>query len=270
MAKPIELRSIAVRVADETAKFLRESIDRSDLGTIVKEGYAGDVTRRADLEAEQLIIELVRRSSLCARIVSEEAGVVDVCKEPKYIVAVDPLDGSLNYINRVPFASVSIAIASIHEPRLEGVIAGAISSVFNRETYSFDERYAYINEDLLLRRGNSNIFTVYSYSLETHRALRESLERDFGYRLRILGSMALELAYVATGRICLAYNDTGRLRNVDVAAGCALARRVGLRVCDRKGRDLAVDLREVRGVESLVVGPGHLVSKIISSPGIHG
>ncbi|MEM2253114.1 MAG: inositol monophosphatase [Desulfurococcaceae archaeon] len=270
MVKPHELRSFAVRIADETAKFLRESIDRSDLGTVVKEGYAGDVTRKADLEAEQLIIELVKESNLCARIVSEEIGVVDVCKEPRYIVAVDPLDGSLNYINRVPFASVSIAIASINEPCLEGIIAGAISSVFYRETYSFDERLAYINEEALVRREDSNIFTIYSYSLETHRVLKESLGSDINYRLRILGSMALELAYVTIGRICLAYNDTGKLRNIDIAAGCALAKRVGLRVCDRKGRDLTIDLRGVQGIESLIVGPSRLVSKILSFLKLHG
>lgn len=270
MAKPAELRSFAVRVADETAKFLRESINRSDLGTVVKEGYAGDVTRRVDLEAEQLIIELVKGSGLCARIVSEEIGVVDVCREPKYIVAVDPLDGSLNYINGVPFASVSIAIASIHKPCLGGIIAGAISSVFYRETYSFDERLTYINGEVFLRKESSNIFTVYSYSSETHKALKESLGSDISYRLRILGSMALELAYVTIGKICLAYNDTGKLRNVDIAAGCALAKRVGLRVCDKKGRDLTIDLRGVQGIESLIVGPSHLVSRILSFPGLHG
>ncbi|WP_243680250.1 inositol monophosphatase family protein [Vulcanisaeta souniana] len=77
----------------------------------MKRGGSTDVSRRIDLEVEDIIIKGVEKEGLNAIISTEERGVVKIGDgEPRYIFVVDPLDGSLNFVLGIPFYSISIAV----------------------------------------------------------------------------------------------------------------------------------------------------------------
>lgn len=253
---PDQLMDIASRVASETAAYIRDLWEEETGGEIVGRGAGGDATRRADKWAEDYIVGLLKETGIPLRVVTEEAGIIDLSGNPVAVAAVDPLDGSMNYVYGIPFASVSIAFAYIDRPLLSRVIAGCVSDIFHRNNYCFDNEHAYINgAKASILRGGSGFVTVYSRSPRVFSLLAEYADA-YGrkLRLRVLGSAALEMIYAALGITDLFINMYGRLRNIDLAASAAYAQRLGRTPYLPGGEPLDVRLDEITRVKGVILG----------------
>lgn len=180
----------------------------------------------ADKRAEALILAALERTSPYA-VISEEAGWVRAAERgDRFVWAVDPLDGSVNYLRDYPHCAVSIALLENGRPIL-GVV----------DCFALRERFTGIVGVGAWLNGKpmrvSDITAPASGILQTgvpSRATAESM-RLFEDRLktwrkvRMIGSAASALAYVAAGR-AEAYRESGSMI-WDVAAGCALVEAAG-------------------------------------------
>ena len=192
------------------------------------EKTAGDFVTEADLASERLL----RKRLLSARPgygwVGEETGVSGDPEGLRWIV--DPLDGTTNFLHGLPHWAVSIALA--HGAR---VIAGVIHDPVKAETFSatagagawLDRRRLHVSSGVtlshaLLATGVPAGGRI-TYLSDAMRDINDLMPDCAG--IRRWGAAALDLAYVAAGRI-----DAYWERNLgpwDVAAGMVLVTEAG-------------------------------------------
>jgi myo-inositol-1(or 4)-monophosphatase len=192
--------------------------------SVIEAEHGREVKIDADKRAEALILAALERTAPFP-IISEEAGWVRA-RESRYVWAVDPLDGSVNYLRSYPHCAVSIALLDQGAPVL-GVV----------DCFALSERFTgIVGEGAWLNGGPMRVSTISepaSGILQTGVPSRASVESMalFEARLRtwrkvrMIGSAASALAYVAAGR-AEAYRESGSMI-WDVAAGCALVRAAG-------------------------------------------
>jgi len=218
-----DLLDIAKRAAAEAGAALRENRRQ---WAVVEAEHGREVKIDADRRAEALILAALSRDSAFP-VISEEAGWVNAGGPAQtYLWAVDPLDGSVNYLRDYPHCAVSIALLDRGEPVL-GVV----------ECFALGESFAgVVGEGATLNGAPIKVSEIADPAagiLQTgvpSRASAESMAR-FESRLttwrkvRMIGSAATALAYVAAGR-AEAYRESGSMI-WDVAAGCALVKAAG-------------------------------------------
>ena len=249
------LRRTLVEIAGEVAGYMRDIAGSEGLDKILRVGAGGDKTREADRIAEELAIDLIRREHIRARIVTEESGVIDLHSRPEYVVVMDPLDGSMNYVSLIPFAAVSLAIAPMGRPFFKNIVAGAVANIFLKEIYSFAGDKIFVDNTSYIGPGKSmGSIIIYTSNPRLFNILQQFFREVKGFRLRILGSASLELAYIGLGRASIFYHDTGNLRNVDVAAAGAFVERAGLAIVNKNGEPLDFRLDKLYRIDSIVAG----------------
>jgi len=218
-----DLLAIAETAAAEAGAALKAH--RAEWSVIAAE-EGREVKIDADKRAEALILAALEKASPYA-VISEEAGWVRATERgDRFIWAVDPLDGSVNYLRDYPHCAVSIALLDHGQPIL-GVV----------DCFALCERFTGIVGEGAWLNGApmrvSEIAEPASGILQTgvpSRATAESMllfeQRLKTWRkVRMIGSAASALAYVAAGR-AEAYRESGSMI-WDVAAGCALVRAAG-------------------------------------------
>lgn len=193
---------------------------------VVEAHHGREVKIDADKRAEALVIDVLRKGSDYT-IISEEAGWSRALKRgDRFVWAVDPLDGSVNYLRGYPHCAVSIALLDDGAPVL-GVV----------DCFVMGERFTgLVGEGAWLNGAPIRVSDISAPErgiLQTgvpSRASDASM-RLFERRLqnwqkvRMIGSAATALAYVAAGR-AEAYRESGSMI-WDVAAGCALVKAAG-------------------------------------------
>jgi len=188
--------NIALKAARAGAEIIRERYGKIP-ETRLKAGSETLVTD-TDLAAEEAILKVLRENSDYG-IISEESGQTGIADGPQWVV--DPLDGTSNFARALPLFAVSVGL--IHGSQsLAGVI---IDPVLQNEYYAEKGKGAYCNgERLKMPRFRKdfgiNLFLNHGSCNKDklkYAAVNERLACDF--RLRKLGTTALELCYVANG-----------------------------------------------------------------------
>ena len=248
MSDLTDLLAIAEAAAAEAGAALKAH--RSDWAVVEAE-QGREVKIDADKRAEALILAALEKASPYP-VISEEAGWVRAsARDDRFAWAVDPLDGSVNYLRDYPHCAVSIALLDNGVPIL-GVV----------DCFLLDERFSGLVGVGAWRNGApisvSTIAEPSSGILQTGVPSRASAESMalFEARLRtwrkvrMIGSAATALAYVAAGR-AEAYRESGSMI-WDVAAGCALVKAAGgaFRI-DGRGLDLPLEVAASNGLGGL-------------------
>lgn len=237
-AKSLEgWRSLAEEVARSAGTFLADSRDRR---VEIVANLGKDVKLSLDRESEQRIVDLLQERSDFS-ILSEERGTIrGRAAEQEWRWIVDPLDGSLNYLQGIPLCCVSVGLWSGDSPLL-GVIydfdrdelfTGIVGDGAWLNGTAIRVSQAQEQGDAVLCTGFP-VGTDFSFS-----ALATLVEQVRHYKkIRLFGSAALSLAYVAAGRADAYYERDIKLW--DVAAGMALVLAAGGQVLRKAsgGRD---------------------------------
>ena len=230
------LLNIAVSAARQAGEIIirhMEQVDRLKITAKNGNEYFSEV----DIKAEQAIISCIRKAYPEHGILAEESGSQDGDGESVWII--DPLDGTSNYLHSFPFFSVSIALKV--KNRIEH---GVVYDPLRHECFAASRgRGARLNDrrirvsqqtqlsTALLGTGfSSRDTTVSQRYLPTFEAL---IGKCAG--VRKTGSAALDLAYVASGRLDGLW-EFG-LRPWDIAAGSLLIREAGGLISDFQGSD---------------------------------
>lgn len=229
--------NIGIRAARAAGKVITQNIDRFDPMTIEKK-QRNDFVTEIDRKAEAEIVNTLRRAYPDHSFLCEESGLIgDENAEFQWII--DPLDGTTNFIHGLPHFSVSIALtqngrlfqAVVYDPmRQELFTAGKGEGAFLDSKRLRVATTGKLDNALLscgfpYRDGQDLDFF--------QRTMRHYTERSGG--VRRLGSAALDLAYVAAGRLEGTWL-TG-LQSWDIAAGALIVREAGGLVNDFDGGD---------------------------------
>ncbi|GAB1047127.1 MAG: inositol-1-monophosphatase [Shewanella algae] len=227
--------TIAVRAARAAGQTIMRAYTELDRIEVDAKGV-NDFVTSVDKEAEAAIIYQIRKSYPDHSIVGEENGENRGTNQD-YLWIVDPLDGTNNFVNGVPHFAVSIAmqykgkteVAVVYDPVRDELF----SAVRGKGAKLNDFRIRVNNVSDL---GGSLVATGFPFKARQH---TETYMKLFGETcslcadLRRAGSAALDLAYVAAGRVD-AFFELG-LKPWDIAAGDLIVREAGGTVTDFSG-----------------------------------
>ena len=231
-----------MRLCDNAARAVTDAIEEmagtAASGQMVRMGADGTPTKQIDRAAENAVLDILRSSGLGFKVLSEEIGEVLIGEKPDYFLHLDPLDGTFNAIAGIPFYSVSIYISQgdFH--------FGYVCDLFRGTRYYAETgRGAHAEPGGRLSvSSNADLphFSISAYTLRPHTG-RVAGVGDVVRRIRTLGSTALEMALVASGRLDAFVDLRGMMRVVDVAAGKLLIEEAGGVVSDASGEPLHLD-----------------------------
>jgi len=237
--------NIAVKAARRAGSIInRAALEGGALE--VKAKNKNDFVTQVDKAAEQAIIGVIRTAYPEHRILAEESGDTPGAR-PEYLWVIDPLDGTTNYIHGFPQYCVSIALEH------KGVLAQAVvydPGKNERFTASrgrgafLDDRRIRVSKCLQLKDalvGTGFPFKELSRLDLYLRQLRTLMTSCAG--VRRAGAAALDLAYVAAGRLD-AFWEMG-LSRWDMAAGALLIQEAGGMAADLQGGADFLDRGEI-------------------------
>ncbi len=194
-----------------------------------------DLVTEADRASEALVVERLRAYYPNHAIVAEEGGGIDSPSDYRWYV--DPLDGTTNFAHSYPMWAVTIGLERAGEP-----IAGVVYDPVRDEMFAAElGGGAYLNNhrirvsgarrvaESLLATGFPNIQRSGSYNIHFYHQLAMA-----SHGVRRSGSAALDLAYVACGRLD-GFWEFG-LQPWDMAAGRLIVAEAGGRYSDMNGR----------------------------------
>jgi len=209
-------------------------------------GEGGDTTLAIDRVAEDVVIGQLEATGAPLTLVTEERGELALNGgAPLPRVVLDPIDGSLNAKRSLAPYAVSIAIAD-GETMGDVFYAHVRDLARGEEFTAARDGGAYVDGARLLPlpgEAQLEILGVESAQPPLVAAAAEALAETGAYRLRMPGSIALALCYVAAGRFdAMLSLRTGR--SVDIAAGQLVAREAGASFAlpDADGDPLAASL----------------------------
>ena len=231
----LPLETIAVTAARAAGNFIMRHLDRADSLKIVRKGR-NDFVSEVDRGAEAEIVHTIRKAYPDHAVLAEEGGASG---DSEWLWIIDPLDGTTNFLHGFPHFCVSIAVQ--HKGKLQhGVI------------------YAPCTQDLYIAtRGNGAVLNSRKIRVSKTSSLDESLvgtgvpiraganldeylpqlravvEKTAG--VRRAGAAALDLAYVACGRLDAFWEM--KLHPWDMAAGILLVEEAGGVVSELYGKD---------------------------------
>lgn len=219
---------VAIRAALDAGEYLRTKQQSDDI-QVLREKALRDELIDADLEAEKIILKHLRHSFPDYAILSEETPADN--KRHHYQWVVDPLDGSFNFLHGSPTFGISISLRVRQQTEM-----GVIYLPFYKELFTAVYGHgAHLNGQpihaSLTADLNRAIVHVGDFAKDGN--YRENAEqlKDLSYlannvgRVRMIGTAATDLAYVACGRA-----DALVMRNAspwDIQAGALLIREAG-------------------------------------------
>jgi len=237
------LRTLCDEIAHEAGSFALRA--RRQLGPGARAAHATkssavDPVTEFDRATEAMVVDRLRRERPDDSIVGEEGanhrGTSD------YEWHIDPIDGTVNFVYDLPGWCTSIAVLRDGHP-----VAGAVYAPVVDELYSAGlGDGTTINGVAVSVSGSTDLATSlaatgFSYHLDDHRQVQAAriarvlpTVRD----IRRQGSAALDLAYVATGRVDLYFEEF--IKSWDIAAGVLLVTEAGGIVTAFDGSDIDV------------------------------
>jgi myo-inositol-1(or 4)-monophosphatase len=226
---------VAERAVDEGAAILRRG--RSHIGALIAKGdrdFATDV----DLQIETAIRASLAQAVPGVPFLGEEEGGAESTERPCWVL--DPIDGTINFARESPLCTISLSLVVAGQPVLGIVDAPLLHERFVARQGNgafLNGRQIVVSKIGELREAVVGLadFKVGVGSGEenrVHLALLARLAHEC-LRVRMHGSAALDLAWLAAGRL----NATVMLSNLpwDVTAGLLLVREAGGIVCDYNG-----------------------------------
>ena len=225
--------NIAVKAARLAGKHILRGFDRPDLLKVDSKGH-NDLVTNIDRESEQIITGTLLDAWPHHKITGEESGSSD--SDADYEWVIDPLDGTMNFSRQIPHFCISIGC--LHKGRLEHAVvldpirqeefiaSRGLGARLNGRRIRVSERKTL--DGAAISYGGRNKEMQMSGGLEVMRELI-----DAGAVTRQCGSSALELAWIAAGRLDVLWMHS--LGRWDLAAGALLVIEAGGLVGDFAG-----------------------------------
>jgi myo-inositol-1(or 4)-monophosphatase len=230
-----------------------EKVERIDFKS------AKDVVTEVDHLSEDLILDAIRAAHPGDGIIAEESGEhVGGGRAPTAGIGrawiVDPLDGTINYANGIPFFCVSIALVEAGRP-----VVGVIHDPIRRETFVATDDGPALRDGEPIEASDKELLSDFVVSMALSGPNLISRARVVRKAIRVprsMGSAALALAYIGNGRFD-AFVQQGGLSLWDVAAAGLIAERSGATVTNLAGAPWFDLSRKARSIGILAAPAAH-------------
>ena len=225
-----------IEICREVGEFISQEGASFDLTRIEQKHVFNNLVSYVDKEAEKKLVATFRKLFPQAGFITEE-GTVERVQQNEYNWIIDPLDGTTNFLHGIPLYAISIGLT-----RNEEAILGVIYDVCQKQCYhAIENSPAFCDDQIIKVSGITTLsesllatgFPYYHFDKREDYLdiIKEFLNTTHG--IRRLGSAAIDLAYVACGRLegFFEYN----LHPWDVAAGTLIVQQAGGKVTDFTG-----------------------------------
>ena len=204
--------NIMIKAAEKASRALIRDFGEVEKLQVSIKGPS-DFVSNADLKAEKIIIEELKKARPYYSIISEEDGS-EINKDKNNTWIIDPIDGTTNFLHGVPHFAISIALRSGKE-----IISGLIyDPIKNEMFYAEKDNGSFFNNQRIRvskkKELNSCLFATGGTS-----------KVDIDLPIRNSGCAALDMAYVAAGRYDGCFHNNINLW--DIAAGIIILKEAG-------------------------------------------
>jgi myo-inositol-1(or 4)-monophosphatase len=240
---------VAIAVAKEAGR-----IQKRHVGHFHRVDYKGHINPVSEVDklCEKAIGQIIRDTFPEHDLLTEETSFKGKGSPWKWII--DPIDGTTNYIHGFPFYCVSVGLEIEGKVELGVVYDPLLDELFHAER----EKGAFLNGNRISVSSvegldRSLLSTGFPYDVREHadlylRYFRQFITRSFG--IRRPGSAALDLCYVAAGRVDGFWEL--KLHAWDVAAGSLMITEAGGKVTDFQGRPFSIYFEEILASNGLI------------------
>jgi len=229
-----QIKKVALAAVRQAGQMLIREYEKFNRAEVMLKSHH-EILTKADLMSQEIIINELKKYFPAYGIVSEERPAEKIYSE--YVWYLDPIDGTTNFSMHNPLWSISLALAKNDE-----LVFGLVNAPILEEVYT-----ATIGQGAELngkKMSVSKIFQGKVLNTFCHGPKDADIKKALAYwrrqklnelDCRQMGSGAIELAYVASGRV-ESFLAPGT-HDWDVAAGVLLVREAGGKVTDFDGRD---------------------------------
>jgi myo-inositol-1(or 4)-monophosphatase len=224
------LVNIMVKAVSKASKGLVRDFGEIEKLQVSKKGTSNYVTS-ADLRTEKLLMEELLLARPKFGFLTEESGVI-AGKEDTARFVIDPIDGTTNFIHAIPYVCISVAAQQRNAAGEWETHAGVIYDPLHDELFVAEKGAGATVNDFKLRASQRKEDLLISTS--SPRKWRNDYDEmvrafcrvtDLGTTVRCSGSAALDLAYVAAGRLDGTWYS--KLNMWDMAAGILMVQEAG-------------------------------------------
>ena len=243
--------NIMEKACKKASKLLIRDFGEIEKLQVSKKG-PGDFVTNSDKRTEKIIMNELSLARPDYSFLAEESGLSNKSNEFRWII--DPIDGTTNFLHGIPNFAISIGLEKNKE-----IICGMIfNPITNEMFYAEKGKGAYLNNSRIRVSSRKNIDEcviltggpVLSYkNKEIFFKEYENVTRKVA-ATRKLGSSALDLAYLASGRCDGVFERN--LNYWDIAAGIIIVKEAGGTITDFKGGDKYIEERNLLGTNSKI------------------
>jgi myo-inositol-1(or 4)-monophosphatase len=246
-------------VAEAIQQAVSGLIGKPEAGVTLRIGADGTPTEKIDEAAENAALSVLEKDGRSMRFVSEELGEKIIGKKPGFTFVLDPIDGTFNAVNNIPFFCVPIAIGGSD---LSDIRYGYVKNLVSGDIYTAEKgKGAFLNKRKIDVSKVSELsgLSVISYSQRPHAV---PINNHKVRRVRVFGCAALELCYVASGIFDAFIDMRSMLRVTDIAASKLIVEEAGGFVTDGNGKALSTELDVTKRV-NMVASNGMVHDKLL-------
>jgi len=240
-----EIISQTIQIVKEVGIYIKKELGKVKDGEI-EEKELNSLVSYVDKTAEEKLVPVLAKLIPGCSFITEE-GTVEQAGEGEYQWIIDPLDGTSNFLHQIPYFAVSVALRKGNE-----VVFGVVYNIMQDECFHAQRgKGAYMNDKKIsvsktAQLDKAILATGFPYSNEVNtdplvECIRYWIKHARG--IRRLGAAALDLCYVACGRLDFYYETT--INIWDIAAGVIIVEEAGGTISDFYGEDDYFDKKMV-------------------------
>ena len=201
-----------IKAAEKASKSLIRDFGEVEKLQVSKKGPFDFVTK-TDKKVEKILIDELSKSKKNYSFISEETGKINNKDRENYWI-IDPIDGTTNFLHGIPH--FAICIAHIYK---DEIISGLIFDPIKDEMFFAEKNTGAFLNNLRLRVSNKNSIEDCLFS-SNHEGVKFS-----NLNMRYSGCAALDLAYVAAGRLDGFFHN--QINIWDIASGALMVKEAG-------------------------------------------
>ena len=223
--------NIMIKACEKVSKVIIRDFGEIENLQVAKKGPRDFVTK-TDKRVEKILVEELNKAKKNYSFLTEESGKIENNDKEK-IWIIDPIDGTTNFLHGIPHFAISVAL------QIDNVIKSALihDPIKNEIFFAEKNNGAYFNNHRI-RVSKKNEIEDCLFSSNQHglKLIYPSLN------MRSTGCTALDLAYVASGRLDGFFHNNINLW--DIAAGILIVKEAGGTINDLSDyKDDNIDIR---------------------------
>lgn len=235
-------------------------------------GAGGDISKKIDIVAEHVVIDVLKNYGLKSIIVAEESGKVNITdgKNEGYIV-VDALDGTTNALRGISFYCCSIAFAD--ENRLSAIKHSIVMDLFSGDIYSATKGKGAFFNGVKIHVKEKFEESRYVVGMNVSGAEPQKIELlkpilSKSNHVRHMGANALELCIFARGLMDVFIDIRNKIRITDMAAAYLIVKEAGGILIAEDGKQLEADLDSDSRLSFIAAANRKVLDDIVETAGL--